>query len=37
MLARQGKYDDCIFHRVIPNFMVRITYAGLFEELIRYV
>ncbi|PVG03269.1 cyclophilin-like protein [Serendipita vermifera] len=23
MLARQGKYDDCIFHRMIPNFMVQ--------------
>lgn len=23
MLARQGKYNDVIFHRLIPNFMVR--------------
>ncbi|KIM34155.1 hypothetical protein M408DRAFT_91365 [Serendipita vermifera MAFF 305830] len=22
-LAKQGKYDDCIFHRLIPNFMVQ--------------
>jgi len=22
MLARQGKYNDVIFHRIIPNFMV---------------
>lgn len=23
MLARQGKYNDVIFHRLIHNFMVR--------------
>lgn len=23
MLARAGKYDDCIFHRLIPGFMVK--------------
>lgn len=23
MLARQGKYDNCPFHRLIPGFMVR--------------
>jgi len=23
MLARAGKYDDCIFHRLIPGFMVQ--------------
>ena len=26
MLAREGKYDDCIFHRLVPGFM-----AGLFN------
>ena len=24
MLARQGKYNDCLFHRLVPGFMVRI-------------
>ena len=24
MLARQGKYDSCLFHRLVPGFMVRI-------------
>lgn len=24
MLAREGKYDDCIFHRLVPDFMVGI-------------
>ncbi|KAI0307917.1 cyclophilin-like protein [Multifurca ochricompacta] len=23
MLARQGKYNDCLFHRLVPNFMVQ--------------
>jgi|SRR3984957_19768481 len=23
MLARAGKYDNCIFHRLVPGFMVR--------------
>ncbi|KAG8936518.1 Peptidyl-prolyl cis-trans isomerase cyp8 [Tulasnella sp. 418] len=23
MLARQGKYDDCPFHRLIPDFMIQ--------------
>jgi len=23
MLARQGKYDDVIFHRLIPGFMIQ--------------
>jgi len=23
MLARQGKYNDCLFHRLIPGFMVQ--------------
>jgi len=23
MLAREGKYDDCIFHRLIPGFMIQ--------------
>lgn len=23
MLAKQGKYDNCPFHRLIPGFMVR--------------
>jgi cyclophilin family peptidyl-prolyl cis-trans isomerase len=23
MLARQGKYNDCLFHRLVPGFMVR--------------
>lgn len=32
MLARQGKYDDCPFHRLIPGFMV--TYLPpLLREL----
>ncbi len=23
MLAREGKYNDCLFHRLVPGFMVR--------------
>ncbi|KAH8120456.1 peptidylprolyl isomerase-like protein 2 [Phellopilus nigrolimitatus] len=23
MLAREGKYDDCIFHRLVPGFMIQ--------------
>ncbi len=23
MLARDGKYDNCLFHRLVPGFMVR--------------
>ncbi|KZT30604.1 cyclophilin-like protein [Neolentinus lepideus HHB14362 ss-1] len=23
MLARNGKYNDCLFHRLIPNFMIQ--------------
>jgi peptidyl-prolyl cis-trans isomerase-like protein 2 len=26
MLARQGKYNDCAFHRLIPGFMVNIRH-----------
>jgi cyclophilin family peptidyl-prolyl cis-trans isomerase len=22
MLAREGKYNDCSFHRLVPGFMV---------------
>jgi cyclophilin family peptidyl-prolyl cis-trans isomerase len=22
MLAKQGKYNDCLFHRLVPGFMV---------------
>lgn len=22
MLAREGKYNDCLFHRLVPGFMV---------------
>jgi len=22
MLAREGKYNDCLFHRLTPGFMV---------------
>jgi hypothetical protein len=24
MLARAGKYDNCLFHRLVPEFMVTI-------------
>ena len=30
MLARQGKYNDVIFHRLIPNFMVRVLSVSFF-------
>jgi cyclophilin family peptidyl-prolyl cis-trans isomerase len=23
MLSRAGKYNDCLFHRLVPGFMVR--------------
>jgi cyclophilin family peptidyl-prolyl cis-trans isomerase len=26
MLAREGKYNDCLFHRLIPGFMVSSTH-----------
>ena len=29
MLARAGKYDDCLFHRLVPGFMVRVTISTL--------
>lgn len=29
MLAREGKYDNCIFHRLIPGFMVSIISPSL--------
>jgi peptidyl-prolyl cis-trans isomerase-like protein 2 len=31
MLARQGKYNDCLFHRLVPGFMVRISSALSFS------
>ncbi len=31
MLARQGKYNDCLFHRLVPGFMVRISSASSFS------
>ena len=31
MLARQGKYNDCLFHRLVPGFMVRISFAQSFS------
>jgi peptidyl-prolyl cis-trans isomerase-like protein 2 len=31
MLARQGKYNDCLFHRLVPGFMVRISFALCFS------
>ena len=31
MLARQGKYDDCLFHRLVPGFMVCISSALSFS------
>lgn len=27
MLAREGKYNDCLFHRLVPGFMVRFSFA----------
>jgi peptidyl-prolyl cis-trans isomerase-like protein 2 len=27
MLARAGKYDNCLFHRLVPGFMVSLTPA----------
>jgi peptidyl-prolyl cis-trans isomerase-like 2 len=31
MLARQGKYNDCLFHRLVPDFMVRISSVLSFS------
>jgi peptidyl-prolyl cis-trans isomerase-like protein 2 len=31
MLARQGKYNDCLFHRLVPGFMVCIFLALSFS------
>jgi hypothetical protein len=31
MLARQGKYNDCLFHRLVPGFMVCISSALSFS------
>ena len=31
MLARQGKYNDCLFHRLVPGFMVPIPSASRFS------
>ena len=28
MLARAGKYNDVMFHRLVPGFMVRIYWTG---------
>jgi hypothetical protein len=31
MLARQGKYNDCLFHRLVPGFMVPVPFASRFS------
>jgi Cyclophilin type peptidyl-prolyl cis-trans isomerase/CLD len=31
MLARAGKYDDCLFHRLVPGFMVHHLSISLFD------
>jgi hypothetical protein len=33
MLARQGKYNDCLFHRLVPGFMVPISPAPSFNQI----
>jgi len=34
MLARAGRYNDCLFHRLVPGFMVRRIYPGFLNLLI---
>jgi peptidyl-prolyl cis-trans isomerase-like 2 len=33
MLARAGKYDNCLFHRLVPGFMVRLAKAFFVQGL----
>ena len=32
MLARQGKYNDCLFHRLVPGFMVPVPFCTTFRN-----
>ena len=34
MLAREGKYNDCLFHRLVPGFMVPVPPALCFLIII---
>jgi len=33
MLAREGKYNNCLFHRLVPGFMVSLTSIILIQQL----
>ena len=33
MLARAGKYNNCLFHRLVPGFMV--SYMNFFVKLLQ--
>lgn len=33
MLAKAGKYNNCLFHRLVPNFMVGFSNKGIFSYI----